>query len=209
MSVTAKDRETAERLTAFDQNYKAAGQVLVGMDEAGRGPLAGPVVAAAVVMPEMPIVYGVNDSKKLSEKKREALYEEIMQTAISVGVGVVDEKMIDEINILNAARMAFMKAFEQISVPSDRVLSDQISGLSIPGYISIVRGDAKSYTIAAASIVAKVTRDRMMRDYAEQYPEYGFETHKGYGSAAHIMAIKTYGVCDIHRKTFLTRILTD
>ncbi len=208
MTVSSKDREICERLSAFDENYrKSPEQVIVGMDEAGRGPLAGPVVAAAVVMPFEPKIFGINDSKILSEKKREVLYEAIIKTAVAYGVGVVDEKTIDKINILNATRLAFSHAFEQISVKADVVLSDQITELDIPGYIPIVKGDAKSYHIAAASIIAKVTRDRMMRKFAEQFPIYGFEKHKGYGSSTHIAAIKNYGACDIHRKSFLTRIL--
>jgi len=195
------------KLLAFDAVYAAGGKTLVGMDEAGRGPLAGPVVAAAVVMPTSNIIPGINDSKKISEKKREALYDIIMQSAVSVGVGVINAETIDDINILNATRLAFKQAYEKISVPVDVVISDQISGLDIEGYIPLVKGDSQSYAIAAASIVAKVTRDRMMRAFDDQYPEYEFFRHKGYGTSAHVAAIKQYGPCAIHRMSFLTRII--
>ncbi|MEX1307198.1 MAG: ribonuclease HII [Eubacteriales bacterium] len=207
MSIASKDRAICEKLMAFDNMHRTVGQVIVGMDEAGRGPLAGAVVAAAVVLPETPLIIGVKDSKKLAEKKRERLFDEIIQNAVAYGVGVVDEKTIDEINILNAARLAFKRAYEQITIKTDVVLSDYIAGLDISGYVPIVKGDSQSYAIAAASIIAKVTRDRMMREYAKEFPVYGFDSHKGYGSSAHIQAIKTYGACEIHRKTFLTRIL--
>ena len=207
MSIASKDKEICEQLASFDQAHRKNGQLIIGMDEAGRGPLAGPVVAAAVILLETPLINGIKDSKKLAEQKRERLYDEILSTAIAFGVGIVDEKTIDEINILNAARLAFKRAYDQISIKADVVLTDYIAGLDIPDYIPIVKGDSQSYAIAAASIIAKVTRDRMMRAYAEKYPQYGFDTHKGYGAAAHIQAIKAYGACEIHRKSFLTRIL--
>ncbi len=207
MSVSQRDLEICEALAAFDENYRKPGLMIAGMDEAGRGPLAGPVVAAAVILPKKPLIIGVKDSKKLAEKKRERLFDEIINSAVAYGIGVVDEKTIDEINILNAARLAFKRAYEALGYKPDVVITDYITGLDIPKAIPIVKGDGQSYSIAAASIVAKVARDRMMREYAKDYPLYGFDTHKGYGSAAHIQAIQIYGACEIHRQSFLTRIL--
>ena len=207
MSVSQRDLEICEALAAFDENYRKSGEMIAGMDEAGRGPLAGPVVAAAVILSEKPLIVGVKDSKKLAEKKRERLFDEIINSAVAYGIGVVDEKTIDEINILNAARLAFKLAYEAMGYKPDVVITDYITGLDIPNAIPIVKGDGQSYCIAAASIVAKVTRDRMMREYVKDYPLYGFDTHKGYGSSAHIQAIQTYGACEIHRQSFLTRIL--
>ena len=180
---------------------------LCGIDEAGRGPLAGPVAAGAVVLPKDCEILYLNDSKKVSEKRREALFLEIQEKAISYGVGIVDAKRIDEINILQATYEAMKNAIRQLDVVPDLLLNDavEIPGVNIP-QIKIIKGDAKSVSIAAASILAKVTRDHMMEEYDKQYPEYGFAKHKGYGTAAHIEAIRAYGPCPIHRKTFLTKI---
>ena len=192
----------------YEREYWQKGLLLAGADEAGRGPLAGPVVAAAVILPESPILEGVNDSKKLSEKKREKLYAQITEEAVAWSVGIVEQDIIDEINILNAARLAFLKAVEGLKPRPDFVCCDQITGLELPvPHEAIVKGDAKVYSIAAASIVAKVTRDRIMRDMAEQYPQYGFEKHKGYGTRAHAAAILKYGPCPIHRRSFLKKLL--
>ncbi|WP_372519882.1 ribonuclease HII [Candidatus Ruminimicrobiellum ovillum] len=192
-------------LFEFDKDFYNKGlQFVSGVDEAGRGPLAGPVVAAAVILHKDIFIDGVNDSKKLTEKKRKVLFEEIKQKAFSYGIGIVDAKTIDEINILQATFLAMRKALEQLSVKPDLVLVD--GNHTIPNLQNkqqaIVSGDAKSACIACASILAKVTRDNMMYEYAKQYPQYNFEKHKGYGTKAHIEAIEKYGPCPIHRMTF-------
>lgn len=194
----------------YEKDYFEKGKLMAGADEAGRGPLAGPVVAAAVIMPYEHVIEGINDSKKLSEKKREALYEQITEKATAWAVGIVEQDVIDEINILNAARLAFLKAVKGLERKPDFVFCDYITGLELDiPHMPIVKGDAKVYSIAAASIVAKVTRDRIMREMAEKYPEYGFEKHKGYGTRAHTEAIRTYGPCPIHRRSFLRKILAE
>ena len=180
-----------------------------GVDEAGRGPLAGPVVACAVVLPKDAIILGINDSKKLSEKKRELLFDEIHKVAISIGIGIVDCNTIDNINILNATFLAMRKAIESLTVTPDMCLVDGnllIRELDLPQQ-SIVKGDSKSISIASASIIAKVTRDRLMLQYDELYPEYSFKNNKGYGTKNHKQAILTHGACPIHRNSFLTKIL--
>ncbi|PWM37208.1 MAG: ribonuclease HII [Clostridiales bacterium] len=193
---------------SFEREAAQQGLVMAGADEAGRGPLAGPVVAAAVIMDSAHIIEGINDSKKLSEKKREALYEDIAAGALSWSVGIVDVDVIEEINILNAARLAFQKAVTGLSVKPDYLYADYITGLELEiPYTPIVKGDAKVYSIAAASIVAKVTRDRIMREYDKKYPEYGFGKHKGYGTKQHICAIMENGPTEIHRMSFLRKIL--
>ena len=194
----------------YENECKNAGYKLIaGMDEAGRGPLAGPVVAAAVLFPKEIIIDGINDSKKLSEKKREALYEQIVSSALT-GVGIVDAREIDETNILIAARRAFSLAAQALPVTPDFFYTDYITGLTLPApHESVVKGDQKIYSVAAASIVAKVTRDRMMREYSEKYPGYGFDKHKGYGTKAHYEAIERLGISPIHRRTFLKKILSE
>ena len=181
---------------------------IAGVDEAGRGPLAGPVYAAAVILKPGARIDGINDSKKLSEKKREELYDVIIENSIAYAVYSVDEKTIDEVNILNATHMAMNGAVNSLSVPPDFVLIDgnSIKNMTLP-HETIVKGDAKSISIAAASILAKVSRDRYIIQMAEKYPEYGFEKHKGYGTKAHTEAILKYGPCEIHRKTFLKKLL--
>lgn len=177
---------------------------ICGIDEAGRGPLAGPVVVASVIMPADSMIEGVNDSKKISEKKREELYEKIIKEAISYGVAIIGQDEIDEVNILNATKKGLTISLQELTQKPDLILVDalnHIDTLGIP-YDSIIKGDAKCYSIAAASIIAKVTRDRIMREWDKIYPEYGFEKHKGYGTANHIKAIKEFGLCPIHRKTF-------
>ena len=201
--------EILEALTAYDARYWHNGGTLLGMDEAGRGPLAGPVVAAAVVMPKDTLIIGINDSKKISEKKREILYDEIMQTAIGVGVGIVNHDVIDEIGILPASRRAFLEAYNTCNIQTDFIISDYITGLDIEGCTPIIKGDMQSYTIAAASIIAKVTRDRIMRDYHEQYEAYNFYSNKGYGTAEHVMALKSQGPCEIHRNSFIGNIMAN
>ena len=182
---------------------------IAGMDEAGRGPLAGPVVAAAVVMPLDEIIAGVDDSKKVSEKKREILFEKIKEKAIAYKIVAVDEKVIDEINILEATKKAMKECVAGLSVPPDVVLVDAVKlDLGVPSQ-PIIKGDALSYCIAAASILAKVYRDRLMAEYDALYPAYGFLKHKGYGTKAHIDAIKANGPCPIHRRTFIKNFIKD
>lgn len=190
--------------TAFDAMYRKEGNVLAGMDEAGRGPLAGPVVCACVVFDEDCIIPFVNDSKKLSAKRRELLFDEIYKKAISIGVGIADNKLIDEINILNATKKAMADAVKALSVTPDIILVDAltIDEIKIPQE-GIVKGDAKSFSIAAASIIAKVIRDRMMAEFDKVYPGYNFSSHKGYGTKAHYEALREHGPCEIHRRTFL------
>ena len=187
----------------YEQNLQQLGCTYIGgIDEAGRGPLAGPVVVAGVIMPLDDIIEGINDSKKLSEKKREKLFEQIMQKAIDVQVAVIDADKIDEINILNATKLGMLQCingFEKV----DHVLIDAVKLDTNVPTTSIIHGDALSYSIAAASIIAKVTRDRMMLDLANQYPQYNFAKHKGYGTKEHITLLKEHGPCPIHRKTFI------
>ena len=182
---------------------------ICGIDEAGRGPLAGPVVVASVIMPKDSMIEGVNDSKKVSEKKREKLYEEIIENAISYSVGIVDQNEIDRVNILNATKAGLTESIRGLNVKPDIILVDALTGIDTCGipYHSIVKGDAKLYSIAAASIIAKVTRDRIMRQWHEVYPQYNFIQHKGYGTAAHIAAIKEYGLCPLHRRSFVKNIV--
>ena len=189
----------------FEKEYYSKGyKCICGIDEAGRGPLAGPVVAGAVILPEGCLLEGVNDSKKISEKKREKLYDVITENALAWAVGVVDNNVIDEINILNATRRAMKMAIEGLKIKPDFILIDAEKKVDTDGipYLPIIKGDALSISIAAASIVAKVTRDRMMREYDEIFPMYGFAKHKGYGTKAHVEAIGKYGLCMIRRKSF-------
>ncbi len=184
--------------------YNKGFKNICGIDEAGRGPLAGPVVVAGVIMPKDSMIEGINDSKKVSEKKREKLYDLIIEEAISYFVAIIGQDVIDEINILNATKEGVTQVVEGLDVKPDLILVDALTHINTKGipYDSIIKGDAKCYNIAAASILAKVTRDRIMRQWDEVYPEYGFITHKGYGTAKHIAAIKEYGLCSIHRKSF-------
>ena len=187
----------------YEHNLQQQGlNLIAGIDEAGRGPLAGPVVVAGVIMPLDDIIEGINDSKKLSEKKRDKLFEQIMQKAIDVQVAVLDSNLIDEINILNATKQGMLQCINGFA-KVDHVLIDAVKLNTPVPTTSIIHGDALSYSIAAASIVAKVTRDRMMLDYANQYPQYNFAKHKGYGTKEHITLLKQYGPCPIHRKTFI------
>ena len=192
-------------MSVFDEGY----ELVCGIDEAGRGPLAGPVVVAAVVMPKNSMIEGVNDSEKVSEKKREKLYDLIIQEAICYGVGIVDQNEIDRINILNATKAGLTQAVQSLQKKPDIILVDALSNIDTCGvpYRSIIKGDAKSYSIAAASIIAKVTRDRIMREWDKVYPQYGFEKHKGYGTAAHIAAIKENGLSPLHRLSFVKNIV--
>lgn len=197
-----------EGLKEYEREYEKFGLVC-GIDEVGRGPLAGPVVAGAVILPKDSRILYLNDSKKLSEKKRELLYDEIMEKALAVGIGVVSHERIDEINILQATYEAMRQAVGSLALCPDVLLNDAVT---IPGLsqlqVPIIKGDAKSVSIAAASIVAKVTRDRMMVAMDEKYPGYGFASNKGYGSAAHIAALKAIGPCEIHRRTFIKNFVS-
>ena len=202
------ERERLVELTKYERGLWEKGLVVCGMDEVGRGPLAGPVVTCCVIMPEDPLIEGVNDSKKLSEKKRELLYDVITDRALAVGFGSCDEKVIDDINILNATKHAFREAYLSMGKEADAALIDAVSGLDIPcEKIPIIHGDALSYSIACASILAKVKRDRYMAEMDEVYPEYGFKKHKGYGTREHIEAIKKYGPCPIHRLSFIKKFI--
>lgn len=189
---------------AINRGYK----FICGVDEAGRGPLAGPVYAAAVILPENTIIEGVNDSKKLSEKKREALFEVIKSEALSYSIAYSSVEEIESINILNATMLAMKRAVEGLDVKADYAMIDgnRLPDLSIDSEY-IIKGDAKSMSIACASILAKVSRDRLLYKYAEEYPQYGFDKHKGYGTKAHTAAIKEYGPCPYHRLSFLKKIL--
>lgn len=198
----------AERLftiTAIERGYWERGILPGGMDEVGRGPLAGPVAAACVVLPGEPLIEGVKDSKKVtSEAKRERLAAAIRAGAISFGIGMASPERIDEINILNATKEAYALAYRNMDAPPDIVLVDAVQGLDIPAeQYAFIKGDAKSYLIGAASLVAKTARDALMREYDEKYPEYGFSRNKGYGTAEHIAALKKYGPCPIHRRSFI------
>ena len=199
---------SAMKLTEFDYAVINEGyKTIAGVDEAGRGPLAGPVYAAAVIMDYTNIIPEVNDSKKLTEKKREELFDIIIENAISYSISSVDEKRIDEINILNATMEAMENAINGLTVPFDLVLIDgnQNRGITKENR-TVIKGDAKSYNIAAASILAKVSRDRYIREMAKLYPEYGFEKHKGYGTKAHMDILREIGPCEIHRKSFLKKL---
>lgn len=193
-------------LFAYDRAFDVP--LLAGMDEAGRGPLAGPVVCACCILPPTDPIEGINDSKKLSESKRERVYERIVAQAVDWSVAVIDAQTVDEINILQATKRGMRQAVEGLSVVPQLLLVDAVKNLEVAvPYRSIIRGDAQSYAIAAASIVAKVTRDRLLREYDACYPQYGFARHKGYGTAAHIAAIGRYGACAIHRRTFIKKFL--
>ena len=195
----------------YEQNAVKKGYTSVcGVDEAGRGPLAGPVCAAAVILPENTIIEGVNDSKKLSEKKREALFEVIKSQARSYSIAYASVEEIEELNILNATMLAMKRAVEGLEIKADYAMIDgnRTPKLSIDSEF-IIKGDAKSASIACASILAKVSRDRLLYKYAEEYPQYGFDKHKGYGTKAHTEALKKYGPCPYHRMSFLGKILKE
>lgn len=185
--------------------YKSGKKLIAGVDEAGRGPLAGPVCVAAVIMPfeQDKIIEEINDSKKLTEKKREQLFEKIKNTAISYNIVFVDEKTIDSINILNATKLGMKQAIENLRVKPELVLIDAVKIDTCVPTESIIKGDAKSYNIAAASILAKVTRDKLMVELDKKYPEYNFKKHKGYGTKEHVENLKKYGKCEIHRNSFI------
>ena len=203
----------AERLriiTEFERSFWEKGIYVAGMDEVGRGPLAGPVVTACVIMPPEPLIEGVNDSKKVSEKKREMLAPRIKETAIAYKIEFIPPETIDEMNIAEATKLCFKRSFEGIGTECRHVLVDYVSGLCIDAeQIPIVHGDAVSYSIGAASIIAKVERDHYMMQMHEKYPEYNFAKNKGYGTAEHIAALKKFGPCPIHRRSFIKNFLRD
>ena len=193
-----------EEMSKYEKDAFVKGySFIAGIDEAGRGPLAGPVVAAAVILPKDSFIPGLNDSKKLSEKRREQLFDIIKKDALDIGVGMVEHDEIDEINILNAAKKAMVLAVKNLKLSPELLLVDaeKLDNLKMQ-QISILKGDTLSISIAAASIIAKVTRDRLMREMDTEYPQYGFLNHKGYGTKEHINAIKKYGICPIHRISF-------
>ena len=202
-----KEKERIDALWKYEREY-AQYTYIAGIDEVGRGPLAGPVVTCAVILPKDCDILYINDSKQLSEEKREVLYDEIMEKAVAVGIGVVSHERIDEINILQATYEAMRQAVGKLPLQPDLLLNDAVT---IPGLpmkqVPIIKGDAKSISIAAASIIAKVTRDRMMVELDRFYPEYGFAGNKGYGSAVHIEALKTIGPCKIHRRSFIKNFI--
>ena len=209
-----KEKEI-ERLNLLKEEenklYDQGIEYICGIDEAGRGPLAGPVVVGAVIMPKDSFIEGVNDSKKISEKKREKIFEQIKEEAIAYSVGIVDKDTIDEINILNATKLGVKIALEGLKQKPDVIMVDALTGLETNGisYISVIKGDAKNYSIAAASIIAKVTRDKIMEEWDSVYPAYGFARHKGYGTAEHIRVIKEQGPCTIHRRTFIKNFVKE
>ncbi len=197
-----------EGMQEFEGKYGKEFSCICGIDEAGRGPLAGPVVAGAVVLPRDCKILYLNDSKKLSAKRREELFDEIKEKAVSYGIGMASPERIDQINILQATYEAMTHAVQDLQVVPDLLLNDAVTIPQLPiKQLGIIKGDGRSVSIAAASIMAKVTRDRLMTEFAEMYPEYGFEGHKGYGSSAHIEALKKYGPCPIHRRTFIKNFM--
>ncbi len=200
-----KEIERLTKLKEIEKDlYNKGFKNICGIDEAGRGPLAGPVVVAGVIMPKDSMIEFVNDSKKVTEKRREKLYDVIMEEAISYCVSVIDQDVIDEINILNATKKGVTDVVDGLEIKPDLILVDALEHINTRGipYEPLIKGDARCYNIAAASILAKVTRDRIMRQWDEIYPQYGFLSNKGYGTAKHIEAIKQYGLCPIHRKSF-------
>ena len=204
-----KELERLTKLKEIEKDlYQKGFKNICGIDEAGRGPLAGPVVIAGVIMPQDSMIEGVNDSKKVTEKRREKLYDLILDEAISYSVAIIGQDVIDEMNILSATKQGVTEVIDGLDVKPDLILVDALEHINTRGipYEPIIKGDAKCYNIAAASIIAKVTRDRIMREWDEIYPQYGFINHKGYGTAKHIAAIKEYGLCPIHRRSFTKNI---
>ena len=205
-----KELERLTKIKKIEKDlYNKGFNNICGIDEAGRGPLAGPVVVAGVIMPKDSMIEGINDSKKVSEKKREKLYDLIIEEAISYSVAIIGQDVIDDINILNATKEGVTKVVDGLDVKPDLIIIDALNHINTRGipYEPIIKGDAKCYNIAAASILAKVTRDRIMREWDEVYPQYGFVQHKGYGTAKHIQAIKEYGLTPIHRRSFTKKFV--
>lgn len=212
MYMKEKELERLTKLKEIEKDlYNKGFNNICGIDEAGRGPLAGPVVVAGVIMPKDSMIEGINDSKKVSEKKREKLYDLIIKEAISYSVAIIGQDIIDDINILNATKEGVTRVVDGLDVKPDLIIIDALNHINTRGipYEPIIKGDAKCYNIAAASILAKVTRDRIMREWDEVYPQYGFIQHKGYGTAKHIQAIKEYGLTPIHRKSFTKKFVVN
>lgn len=202
------ERNRIEKLWEFENELVKEDLIVAGIDEVGRGPLAGPVVTAAVILNKNDIFWKIDDSKKVKKEDRERLYEEIMSKAVSVGIGIVDEKKIDEINILEATKLAMKKAIENLKIKPELLLIDAVNLDDIDiKQISLIKGDSKSISIACASIIAKVTRDKIMYKYDEKYPGYGFSTNVGYGTEEHRNALKEKGYTEIHRKTFIKNLI--
>ena len=207
-----KELERLTKLKEIEKDlYNKGFNNICGIDEAGRGPLAGPVVVAGVIMPKDSMIEGINDSKKVSEKKREKLYDLIIEEAISYSVAIIGQDVIDDINILNATKEGVTKVVDGLDVKPNLIIIDALNHINTRGipYEPIIKGDAKCYNIAAASILAKVTRDRIMREWDQVYPQYGFVQHKGYGTAKHIQAIKDYGLTPIHRRSFTKKFVVN
>lgn len=205
-----KEKERLTELKKIEKDiYNKNISYIAGIDEAGRGPLAGPVVVASVILPKDSIIEGINDSKKISEKKREKIYDNIISEAVSYGIGIVYQDEIDDINILQATKKGLNISIKQMKIKPDFILVDALNGIDTCGiqYKSIIKGDAKCYSIAAASIIAKVTRDRIMREWDKVFPQYDFSSNKGYGTAKHIEALKKFGPCIIHRKSFIKNFI--
>ncbi|MBB6217795.1 ribonuclease HII [Anaerosolibacter carboniphilus] len=204
-----QEKERVRKLWYYENEiFKSGVKLIAGIDEAGRGPLAGPVVAAAVILPKGIFIEGIDDSKKLSEAKRDILFDIIRDKALSIGVGIVDNHIIDEINIFNATKLAMSNAIENLSICPEYLLIDAVKLTDIHiKQQALIKGDSKSISIAAASIIAKVTRDRMIKEYDVLYPQYGFRNHKGYGTKEHYESIEKHGITNIHRKTFLKGIV--
>lgn len=204
-----KERERLKEMHLYEDKY-ADYELICGVDEVGRGPLAGPVFTAAVILPKDCEILYLNDSKKLSEKKREELFLEISEKALAIGIGSCTPEEIDTLNIKQATRKAMLQAVQNLELQPKLVLVDAetITGLTVR-QVPIIKGDAKSVSIAAASIIAKVTRDHLMEEYDKIYPQYGFASNKGYGSAAHMEALRQFGPCPIHRRSFIKNILSD
>ena len=205
MTRMEQELQRLRQLTQIDRTYwDTPGSILAGMDEVGRGPLAGPVVIGCVVMPQEPLLLYINDSKKVTQKRRALLYEQIQQTALAFSTAWISPEVIDQINILEATKLGFAQAFGEIALPVTDVLIDALSGLDIPArQHPLIHGDALSYSIGAASILAKEARDRYMMEQDALYPQYGFAKNKGYGTAQHMEALKKYGPCPIHRRSFI------
>lgn len=203
-----KEKIRVRNLNIFENMCITEGyKFIAGIDEVGRGPLAGPVVACAVILPKDTFIDGINDSKKLSEQKRKKVLEDIRKCALSIGIGLVDQNIIDDINILNATKLAMLRAVENLHIKPQILLIDALNiEYNLPQK-AIIRGDERSISIAAASIVAKVYRDKLMCKYAKEYPQYGFEKNKGYGSVSHIESIKKYGICPLHRHSFIKNFI--
>ena len=199
-----QERQRLEVLRTYEHRYEAASPMICGIDEVGRGPRAGPVCAAAVILPRDCEILYINDSKKLSEARRESLYDEIMEKAVAVGLGFASPEKIDEVNILQATYIAMRQAIAELAVAPDLLLNDAVTIPEVSvKQVPIIKGDAKSISIGAASIIAKVTRDRLMKEYDAIMPEYGFAQNKGYGTKEHIEALQKYGPSPIHRKSFI------